>query len=476
MSAAAHSTSLAQVFKPSRAVPILLFLFVFSLVLDNGFKFLSPALADSLNLPVTTVSLQATLAGILIGIGAVVYAALADSISIRKLMIFAIIMMTVGSIVGFVFQGSFWLILVGRLIQTAGLAAAETLYVIYVTKHFTGNEQKKYLGFSAAAFQLSLLIGAVGSGFIATYIGWAAFFLIALLSLLAIPVVLRTVPREATVGGHVDVFGLFVIAVFATGLILFMQEFNLLYLLPVAAGLVLFIWHIRTHTNAMITGAFFANAQYSMMIIVVFVIYSVQLGYTFVFSFLITDVYGYNLGEVSLLLVPGYVAAVIVGSFTGKIAKHLTSKQAVTIALIVIIVALLMPALLVGQWIGIFVISMMLFSMGFALMYGPLVSTAVMRVPVENTGVAIGFYNLTINIAVPVGIAYTAALMQLKPDLLGGITDNGQASSYGSVLLILSGIAAVGLVLYRVFVVVLERRGVPMNTPLDEPIAAPTTA
>jgi DHA2 family metal-tetracycline-proton antiporter-like MFS transporter len=468
-------TTLARAFAPSRAIPILLSLFVFSLVLDNGFKFMSPALAESLNLPVTTVSLQATLAGILIGIGAVVYAALADSISIRKLIIFAIIVMTVGSIVGFVFQGNFSMILVGRLVQSAGLAAAETLYVIYVTKHFKGDEQKKYLGFSTAAFQLSLLIGTVGSGFMATYIGWAAFFLVALLALLAIPVVLRTVPAEATGGGNVDVFGLFLIAVFATGVILFMQNFNLWYLLPVVAGLALFVWHIRTHDNAVITGAFFANAQYSLMLIVVFITYSVQLGYTFLFSFLISDVYGYNLGEVSLLLIPGYVAAVIVGTLTGKIAKHLTSKQAITIALIAIVVSLLIPALMVGQWIGIFVISMMLFGMAFALMYGPLVSTAIQRVPVANSGIAIGFYNLTINIAVPVGIAYTATLMKVQPDLLGGITDSSQASSYGSVLLILTGVAALGLVLYRVFIAVVERQEAEMDSPVEEATATPAT-
>ncbi|TFC36130.1 MFS transporter [Cryobacterium sp. TMT2-14] len=466
MSNATHAKRPTPVFTPTRAVPILLFLFVFSLVLDNGFKFMSPALAQDLNLPVNTVSLQATLTGILIGIGAVVYAALADSISIRKLIIFAILVMTIGSIVGFIFQANFWLVLVGRLIQTAGLAAAETLYVIYVTKHFRGDEQKKYLGFSTAAFQLSLLIGTVGSGFIATYIGWAAFFLVTLLSLLTIPLVLRTVAAEETNKGHVDVLGLFLIAVFATGIILFMQNFNLWYLLPVVAGLILFIWHIRTHDNAVITIAFFANAQYSLMIIVVFVIYSVQLGYTFLFPFLVSDIYGYNLGEVSLLLIPGYIAAVIVGSATGKIARVLTSKQAITTALIVIIASMLIPALVVDKWIGIFVISMILFGMGFALMYGPLVSTAIGRVPVENSGIAIGFYNLTINIAVPIGIAYTATLMKLKPNLLGGIASTDQASSYGTVLLILAAVAALGLVLYRAFVVVLERQGEPASAPV----------
>jgi DHA2 family metal-tetracycline-proton antiporter-like MFS transporter len=126
--------------------------------------------------------------------------------------------------------------------------------------------------------------------------------------------------------------------------------------------------------------------------------------------------------------------------------------------LVGIIVSMLLPALLVDAWIGIFVISMILFGMGFALMYGPLVSTAIMRVPVENAGIAIGFYNLTINIAVPIGIAYTATLMKLKPNLLDGITGADQASSYGSVLLILSAVATFSLVLYRVFVVILKRQ------------------
>ena len=185
------------------------------------------------------------------------------------------------------------------------------------------------------------------------------------------------------------------------------------------------------------------------------------------FSFLISDVYGYNLGEVSLLLIPGYIAAVIVGTLTGKIAKHLTSKQAITIALIAIVVSLLVPALLVDKGVVIFVISMILFGMAFALMYGPLVSTAIQRVPVANSGIGIGFYNLTINIAVPVGIAYTATLMKVQPDLLGGITDTSQASSYGSVLLILTGVAALGLVLYRVFIVVIERQGAEIDTPVE---------
>ena len=92
---------------PKVAVPILLFVFVFSLVIDNGFKTMTMPIAEALDISDTTASLQASLAGVIIGIGAVVYAALADSISIRKLMLTGVILIAVGSLLAFAFS-SFW--------------------------------------------------------------------------------------------------------------------------------------------------------------------------------------------------------------------------------------------------------------------------------------------------------------------------------------------------------------------------------
>lgn len=445
---------------PKTAVPVLLALFVFSLIMDNGFKLLSPSIASSLGLSENTVSLQATLPGILIGIGAVVYAALSDSISIRRLMIFAVIVMSAGSLIGFALQGSFSGVLTGRIIQTCGLAAAETLYVIWVTKHFHDDEQKKYLGYSTAAFQLSLLLGAVGSGFIATYVGWTAFFLLNLVALLTIPFILKYVPTEETGHSDLDVFGLFLVATIATGIVLFMQNFNWWLLLPAIAGIAIFIWHISMHPNALITPEFFRNTRYTSMLVVVLIIYSVQLSYQFVFPFIIKGLYGWKLADVSLLLVPGYTAAVIVGALSGRIAQRLSSRRAIVLAIIMIALALFVPALLVGGWVGTFAISMVLFGSGFALMYAPLLSTAMRDIPRAKRGIGIGFYNLTINMAVPIGIAFAAKLQNLSLGLTRFAGQSPEAASYGSVLLILAIITALALLLYRVSIRVLDREDV----------------
>lgn len=454
---------------PKSAVPVLLFLFVFSLVMDNGFKLLTTPIQETLDLSTTTASLQASIPGIIIGIGAVVYAALADSIAIRRLMIFAVLVMSAGSLLGYFLQDTFGGVLAGRILQTGGLAAAETLYVIWATKHFTGDAQKRYLGFSAAAFQASLLIGAVGSGFIDDYIGWQAFFLVNLIALAAIPFILKYVPAERTSSSHLDVFGLLAVAVFATTLVLFMEDFQFWYLLPAGIALLAFIWHIRAHDNVLVTKEFFGRLRYPSMLLVVFILYSVQLAYQVQFPALLLNVYNWSQADASLLLVPGYASAVLVGILTGRIAKFLPSQPAIILAIIMISAALFLGTFGVGLWVGLYAVSMVLFGSGFALIYAPLLSTAVRDIPAAKSGVAIGFYNLVINMAVPIGIAYGAKLVSVDLNLTGFVGQDAVEASYGSMLLILAVIAIVGLGVYVMFAGALDRQDRKDGIPVAEP-------
>lgn len=125
-------------------------------------------------------------------------------------------------------------------------------------------------------------------------------------------------------------------------------------------------------------------------------IYTVQLGYIFIFPFILQNLYGLQLDTISLLLLPGYVTAVIIGALSGEIADKLNSTQTTVIAIISIIISLILPGVLINGPVIIFVISMMLFSGAYALMYAPLLERCVSTIPPEKSGTAIGFYNLTL--------------------------------------------------------------------------------
>ncbi|HDK4059921.1 TPA: MFS transporter [Staphylococcus aureus] len=371
--------------KIKKAVPILLFLFVFSLVIDNSFKLISVAIADDLNISVTTVSWQATLAGLVIGIGAVVYASLSDAISIRTLFIYGVILIIIGSIIGYIFQHQFALLLVGRIIQTAGLAAAETLYVIYVAKYLSKEDQKTYLG-------------------------------------------------------------LILVATIATTVMLFITNFNWLYMIGALIAIIVFALYIKNAQRPLVNKSFFQNKRYASFLFIVFVMYAIQLGYIFTFPFIMEQIYHLQLDTTSLLLVPGYIVAVIVGALSGKIGEYLNSKQAIITAIILIALSLILPAFAVGNHISIFVISMIFFAGSFALMYAPLLNEAIKTIDLNMTGVAIGFYNLIINVAVSVGIAIAAALIDFKALNFPG--NDALSSHFGIILIILGLMSIVGLVLF----------------------------
>ena len=421
-----------------KAVPAILFFFVFALTIDNSFKLISPAMAADLGVSATTISWQATLAGLIIGIGAVVYASLSDTISIRKLLIVGVILICIGSVLGFVFKASYVMILISRVIQTSGLAAAETLYVIYVMKYLAIKDQKLFLGLSTSSYSLSLVIGSVTGGFISTYLDWTILFLIPLLSLMLLPFFIKYIPKEESKKSSVDFIGLMLIAATATSIMLYMTNFNWIFIVLAIVGFVLFLAYIKRSSNALISISFFQNKRFVNTLGIVAIVYSIQLGYIFMFPFLIQDIYGFELDKVSLLLIPGYIVAVIVGALSGKIGNILSSKMTISIAVVSIAVSLFLPGLFVGNSVFIFAASMILFSGSFALLYAPLLDTCVGSIAKEKKGTAVGFYNLIINVSGSIGMSYTATLMD--------------SLSYRSVLFVLSIFAAVAFLVYWLFV------------------------
>ncbi|MCD0823978.1 MFS transporter, partial [Staphylococcus aureus] len=163
--------------------------------------------------------------------------------------------------------------------------------------------------------------------------------------------------------------------------------------------------YIKNAQRPLVNKSFFQNKRYASFLFIVFVMYAIQLGYIFTFPFIMEQIYHLQLDTTSLLLVPGYIVAVIVGALSGKIGEYLNSKQAIITAIILIALSLILPAFAVGNHISIFVISMIFFAGSFALMYAPLLNEAIKTIDLNMTGVAIGFYNLIINVAVSVGIA-----------------------------------------------------------------------
>ncbi|MEH7180214.1 MFS transporter [Neobacillus vireti] len=440
----------------SKTVPVVLLLMIFSLVIDNSFKIISPDLVKYFGVSASTVSWQVTLAGLVIGIGAVVYSSLSDSISVRNLLVVGIILICAGSLLGYIVSENYWLLVFSRIIQSAGLGATETLYLIFVAKYASAADQKKYLGFSTSSYQLATVIGILTGGFVTTYLQWQNLFLIPLLSLLLLPFILKLLPKEETKKNHVDFIGLILIAAVSTSIMLYMSYFNWGLFILFVASVCVFLFYISKKKNAFITIEFFKNKQFLSVLLVAFIIYSTYAAYALnTLSFLLTTVYDIKLDSVSLMFIPACLLAATVGAFSGKIGQYLSSKQCIYLAMSLITISILMGAIFVDSSITVFVISLILFSCSFALLYAPLIDTSIKKVSVEKSGTALGFYNLCINIAMSAGFTYSAFLID-KKDLQFGFlsftTDNATALNYSSIILIIGAIALASIILFWVLV------------------------
>ncbi|MCD1020172.1 hypothetical protein I5C65_11805, partial [Staphylococcus aureus] len=232
------------------------------------------------------------------------------------------------------------------------------------------------------------------------YLHWTNMFLIALIVVFTLPFLFKLLPKENNTNkAHLDFVGLILVATIATTVMLFITNFNWLYMIGALIAIIVFALYIKNAQRPLVNKSFFQNKRYASFLFIVFVMYAIQLGYIFTFPFIMEQIYHLQLDTTSLLLVPGYIVAVIVGALSGKIGEYLNSKQAIITAIILIALSLILPAFAVGNHISIFVISMIFFAGSFALMYAPLLNEAIKTIDLNMTGVAIGFYNLIINVA-----------------------------------------------------------------------------
>ncbi|XHB95203.1 MFS transporter [Lactococcus garvieae] len=317
-----------------------------------------------------------TLAGLVIGMGAVVYASLSDSISIRSLLIFGILLISAGSFMGYLVHDNYWLVVFARVIQAAGLGATETLYLIFVARYVAPDKQKILWLFN---FQFSNCDSHwyLTGGFITTHLAWQTLFLVPLLSLLVIPFLLKYLPKESGEKKYIDVMGIMLVAAVAVTAMVYLTNFSWLVLIGFILATVVFLLYISKKKNAFITIDFFKNKLFVFTLIVALLIYSTQAAFNLnTFSFLLTDVYQMQLDSVSLMFIPACLAAAIVGSLSGAIASKLNSFKAVVVSMVTIVVTIVLAALFMGASVFLFTFLLILSSCAFAMMYAPLMHTS----------------------------------------------------------------------------------------------------
>ena len=283
-----------------RALIPLLITFVLGTLCLQGFNLVFQQVGADVGAPAQA-SLITAFPSIVLGIVCFIYGSLGDFVSLKKLVTFGLVTLFIGSIFGFVanyfFAANLWTVIIARVLQTAGEQVAGSAFLVVATKYLRNDLKVIFFGLFTAAYQLSASIGVFAAGMLSS-IAWQFLFLIPSVTILFLPILLKTLPSKSGNGQKVDAFG-FVIFGFATAFLTLFFSYMSWWMLAVSVALfVAFGFYINKASNPFITPAFFKNTRWLRAICLILVFYFMNYALSPIFNAIGTNIYGMTTTQV----------------------------------------------------------------------------------------------------------------------------------------------------------------------------------
>lgn len=432
-----------------KAMPMIMLAFILAGSLQEAFNVCAPIITKDFGITSSEVSLIAAVAMLTMGVAYVVYTALSDFMSIKKLLIVGIAISAVASVAGVLFSNSFLAVIIFRAIQMAGGTCSSALLILTASRYLEEHIRMKYYGFNTACFSGGQLFGILLGGIFATYIGWKYLFIVPAFSLISIPFIMKYLPEDSKgERTKIDFPGIFLMALLALLISLYFNVMDIRLLAASAVTAVVFLIYISKHKNAFITIEFFKNWKFMLVILVVLITYSTQGSYSFLFSFMASNVHGIEPSKISMILLPSYVVSMVIGIMGSKITQKMGVTKTLCTALGSMAMGLLLGSFFLDKSVILLIMMSCLFNGGFSILYTPIMTLVINSLPERMRGTGLGFFNLSIKITSSTGIVITGKLLTLK-----ALQENAVVSSmaeagavYSNILLIFLTVVIVSFV------------------------------
>ena len=422
------------------AIPMIMIVFISSATMIGSFNIIAPQLAADFHIEASITSLLGMIAMLALGVASVIYATLSDYVSIKKLMLAGILLLNLGALLSLL-AGSqnYSLLLASTAVMIGGGTCGSGLFIITATRYLPEEEHSKYFGFNAACVNASFALGILLGGFFATYIGWKFLFMVPLVSLLTIPSLMRNLPdKSEQKKGKLDLTGLGLLALFTLLISIYLNIGGLIYLVGSALTMVLFFLHITICKSAFISIHFFKNRNYIIAVLLAGLALGIQSAFSFLFSYMAQTVHEIPLNQVSLIILPSYVIAIISGANSGKIVNRLGAVKTLCAMTAFLIAVLGLCAVTLDKSPFVLGIFCCLFAGGCSMIYAPFMTIVVSTLKPSEIGAGIGFFNLMTSIGPSILIVLTGKMMSMKIMTRPLPIVTGTASLYANILFVLA--------------------------------------
>lgn len=430
--------------------------------------------ADSVNpvLPLISKALEASksqvswiVSGIalVLAIGVPIYGRISDFFELRKLYIFAIMILASGSLLCAI-APNLPLLVLGRMVQGAGMSAIPVLSVIAISKVFPQGKRGGAFGIIAGSIGVGTAAGPIFGGVVGQYLGWNALFwftfLLAIMIVIGAYYALPTIKPAESVGSNKNfdfIGGLFL--GLTVGLLLFgitqgetsgFSSFSsLTSLIGSVVALVGFIWRIVTAENPFVPPVLFNNKDYVNTVIIAFFSMFAYYAVLVFVPLLVIEVNGLSSGQAGMILLPGSVAVAILSPFVGRLSDRFGDKRLIITGMTLMgLSTLFLSTYASGASPLLVSVGVLGVGIAFAFTNSPANNAAVSALDADKVGVGMGIFQGALYLGAGTGAGMIGALLSARRDATEPINPlyKLDAISYSDAFLAATGAILIALI------------------------------
>ncbi|QXL47418.1 chloramphenicol/florfenicol efflux MFS transporter FexA [Lactobacillus johnsonii] len=430
--------------------------------------------ADSVNpvLPLISKALEASKSqvswivsgmALVLAIGVPIYGRISDFFELRKLYIFAIMILASGSLLCAI-APNLPLLVLGRMVQGAGMSAIPVLSVIAISKVFPQGKRGGALGIIAGTIGVGTAAGPIFGGVVGQYLGWNALFwftfLLAIMIVIGAYYALPTIKPAESVGSNKNfdfIGGLFL--GLTVGLLLFgitqgetsgFSSFSsLTSLIGSVVALVGFIWRIVTAENPFVPPVLFNNKDYVNTVIIAFFSMFAYYAVLVFVPLLVIEVNGLSSGQAGMILLPGSVAVAILSPFVGRLSDRFGDKRLIITGMTLMgLSTLFLSTYASGASPLLVSVGVLGVGIAFAFTNSPANNAAVSALDADKVGVGMGIFQGALYLGAGTGAGMIGALLSARRDATKPINPlyRLDAISYSDAFLAATGAILIALI------------------------------
>lgn len=392
--------------------------FLTSTMLTTAF----PTLMRSFNISATTVQWLTTGFMLMMGIVIPITGFFLQRFDSRKLYLAAIVIFFLGTVICY-FAQSFWIILVGRLVEAAGVGITSPVYQTIMTSIFPPSKRGAAMGSAGIVVGLAPAIGPTFAGWILIHYSWRMLFLsIMPISLIVMIMGFFTLRKVLpTKKAPVDWFSV-VMSMFGFGSMLFafssVGQYSwgdpIVYGTLIVGVLIvaMFIWRSLKIKNPLLQFKVFEHSDFTLSAALVSVSFMSMNGFTLVLPLYLQTIRGESPLASGLTLLPGAITIGVMNPITGRIFDRLGARNMSMAGMLILTITTASFIPITSQTPVLYLVSLYTVRMfGISMVMMPVTTTGMNALPLNLIGDGTVVNNTARQVFASMGTAVLVSVM-----------------------------------------------------------------